>query len=101
MHVALIEVALDNIVFGEALGRRGVEWNVDAAFVEVARNVLPKIRKLQRGAGGVGKTLALLVAVAAKIQNEAADRIRRINTVAEDAIPVGVALSGLILAKRL
>ena len=68
-------------------------------FFEVARNVLPEIRQLQRGAGVIGKLLALGVAVAAEIQHQAAHRIRRIHAVIEHSVPGGIALHALVLSK--
>ena len=76
-----------------------VERYIDATFFHVARNVLPKIGELQRGAGGVRKALAVLIAVSAKIEDEAADGIGGIFAVVEKRGPVGVALDFLILAK--
>ena len=36
---------------------------------KIARNILPEVGELQRGAGRIGKLLALTVTVAAKVQN--------------------------------
>jgi hypothetical protein len=57
--VALAEAATDDVVFADAVMSGCVERDVNAAFLQVAGNVLPEIRKLQRGAGGVGKLLAI------------------------------------------
>src|SRR5215472_6856296 len=65
--VAIIETPLDDIVFAKTLGRGRVERNVDAALIEVARNVLPEVRELKRSASCIGKALTLLVAVAAEV----------------------------------
>ncbi len=78
-----------------------VERDVDAAFFEIARNVLPEIGELERGAGGVGEALAFGVAIAAEIENEAADGIRGVDAVVDDGVPIGVALYELILAEGL
>ena len=99
-HVAVVKAALDDIVLGKPLDGSGIERNVDAAFVEVARNVLPKICKLQGGAGGVGKALTLLVAIATKAENQAADRVSGIDAVTENRVPIRIAFPGLVLAKR-
>ena len=56
-------------------------------FLEIARNVLPEIGELQRRAGGVGKPLALGIAVAAQVQHQPAHGIRRIAAVAEQIVP--------------
>ena len=82
-----------------ASGQR-IERDIDAIFIQVARDILPEICKLQGGAGGVGKRLALLVAISAEIEHQAAHRIRGIAAVIEHALPVCVAMNGLILPKR-
>ena len=99
-HVAIVEAARFNIFGGKTMAREEIERNVDSVFLEIARDVLPEIRELQRGASGVGKCLALGVAVAAQIEHEAANRIRGIAAVTEHVVPGGVARDGLILAKR-
>ncbi len=76
-----------------------VERDVDAAFFEIARDVLPEIRELERGAGAVGEMLAFGVAIAAEIENEAADGIRGIDAVVDDGVPIFIALYELILAE--
>ena len=58
--------------------RSDIERDVNAAFFQVARNVLPEIGELKRGTGRVRETLALAIAVAAKIKDEPANRIRGI-----------------------
>src|SRR5215469_5669259 len=100
-HVAVVKPPLDDIVFVKALGGCSIKRNVNAAFVEVARNVLPKIRELKCSTSGVRKALALLVTIAAEVKDQAADGISRVNAVAENGVPVRIALGGLILAKRL
>ena len=98
---AIIEAALNDIAFSKALGCGGVEGDIDTTFVEVARCVLPEIRELQRGASSVGKALALLVAIAAEVEDQAANRIGGIDAVTENGVPIRVTLRGLILAKSL
>ena len=66
---------------------------------QIARNVLPEIGELQRRASGVGKPLALGVAIAAQIQHQPADGIGRIAAILEHVVPGFVALHGLVLAK--
>ncbi len=81
------------------MGRSRIEGNINSALVEIPRNVLPEIRKLQSGTGGVGKALAGQVAIATEIEDQAANGIRGIDAVAENRIPVRIALGGLILAE--
>src|SRR5712664_1807777 len=73
VNVTVVEAALHDVGFGKAVRRGDVERNVNTAFFEVARDVLPEIGELQCSAGGVGKLLALLITIAAEIENEAAD----------------------------
>ncbi len=68
-------MALENILFAYAVSGSLIERNVDAAFFHVARNVLPEIGELQRGAGCVRKALAVLIAITAKVKDQAADGI--------------------------
>src|SRR5690348_12803503 len=100
-NVAVIKAAFDDIIFRKAMRCDSIKRNIDAAFVQVARNVLPEIGKLQSGAGGVGKALALLVAIAAEIEDQTAHGIRRIEAVAENRVPIRITLGRLVLAKRL
>ncbi len=76
-----------------------IERNVNAADVQVARNILPEVRELQCGASGIGQTLTLLVAVAAEIQDQASHGICRIYAITEDGLPVRITLDGLILTE--
>ena len=99
--VAFVEAALDDVGFGEAVRCGDVERDVDAAFFEVALNVLPEIRELESGAGGVGHRLALFVAIAAEIKDEASNRIRGIDAIADHGIPGRITLYVLILAEGL
>src|SRR5260370_3266404 len=68
-NVTLIEAPFNNVVLGESVRRSGIERDVNASDVQVARNILPEVRELQRRTGGVGKALALLVTVPAQIQH--------------------------------
>ena len=86
-NVARIEAARHDVVFREAVRRQRFQRNVDAALFQIARHILPEIRELQRRARRVGKLLALGVAIAAQIQHQAADRIRRIAAIIEHVIP--------------
>src|SRR5579859_4798477 len=54
-NVAIAEMARDDFVFADAMPRGHVERNINAAFFEVAGNVLPEVGKLQRGASRIGK----------------------------------------------
>src|SRR5246127_82475 len=76
-----------------------VQWNINASFFEVARNVLPEICQLQRGAGGIGKLLTRFIAVAAEIKHQAANGIRGVNAVIEKRFPGRKAFYGLVLTK--
>src|SRR5690348_1580180 len=97
--VARIEIARDNFVLGQAVGGDEFERDVDAALLEVAADVLPEVRELQRGASGVGERLTLGVAVAEEIEHEAADRIRGVAAISDDIVPGFVAMNGLVLTK--
>src|SRR5579859_6264917 len=99
--VRVAEILSNDVGFGDFMRGGDVERDVDAAFLEVARDVLPKISELERGAGGVGKMLAFGVAIAAEIENETADGIRGVDAVVDDGVPVGIALDGLVLAEGL
>ena len=80
--------------------REGVERNVYAPLFEIARNILPEIRQLQRGAGVIRKLLPLSITITAEIENQSAHWVGRIDAVIEDGVPRGVALHPLVLAKR-
>ena len=99
-YVTFVKAALDDVLFGDSLGRGGVEWNINAALVEIARNVLPEIRQLQRRAGRIGEELAGFVTVATEVEDQSADRIGGIDAIPENGVPVRITLGGLILAKR-
>ena len=60
---------------------------------------MPEIGQLQGSASGVGQTLAFLVAIAAKIEDKSADRIRGKDAIVDHGIPCGITLDGLILAE--
>src|SRR5215472_16171499 len=99
--VAFVKAALNDVLLAKTLASSSVERNVDAPFFKVARDVLPEICKLQGGAGRVGQALALLVTIAAKIKDQPPDRVGGVNAVAENRVPIGVALGRLILPKCL
>src|SRR6202035_1230886 len=92
---------LDDVGGAQTMDGGGIERDVHATFLEVAGDVLPKVRELQRGASGVGKKLALFVPIAAEIQDQAADRVRRIRAIVQDRVPARVALDRLVLPKGL
>ena len=75
------------------------ERQIDSAFGVVDADVLPEIRQLQRGAGVVGKLLALGIVIAAEVEHEMADGIRRIAAVGEDIVEGFEAGDGLVLAE--
>jgi hypothetical protein len=80
------------------LGKR-IEWNINATFFEVSRNVLPEIRELQGGTSVVGEFLPRFVSIATEVKNEPADRIRRVNAIVDQGIPVRIAVHRLVLAE--
>src|ERR1019366_4022851 len=92
-NVARVEAAPDDVFFGEAVRDQRFERNVDATLFKITPHILPEICKLERGAGGVGKLLALGIAITAKIKNKASHGIRRIPAVAEHAAPGGIAVN--------
>ena len=93
---------LEKILFGDASRSQGIQGDIDAILIQGrARDILPEICKLQGGAGGVGKRLALLVSVPAEIQDQSAHWIRGIAAIIEHALPIRVAMNGLVLPKRL
>src|SRR5438309_4423993 len=77
-----------------------LKGHVHAVLLKVDRDILPEVRKLQRCARIVRKALPLGVGVAAKIQDESADRICRITAVSQQIIPGVVSRHGLVLHKR-
>lgn len=77
-----------------------IERNVDAAFFEVARHVLPEIRHLQSSARIIGKLLPVGIAIATGIENQSSHWICRIHSIIEHAVPRRVALHTLILPER-
>jgi hypothetical protein len=101
VDVPIVEAVLDDVGLGQAVRGGGIERNVDAALFEVPSDVLPEIGELQCSASGVGKALALVVTIAAQIEDEAPDRIGGIEAIIQHRIPSGTALYGLILAKGL
>src|SRR5437899_5741448 len=67
--------------------RQGVERNINAAPLEIARHVLPEIGKLQRSTRVVGELLPLGVAITAQVKHQAAHRVGRIAAIAEHVRP--------------
>ena len=51
--VAFVESPLDDVALRDPVLCRHAERNVNPPLVQIARNVLPEIRQLQRGAGSV------------------------------------------------
>ena len=99
--VVVAEPARNNVVFAYTVLRGDIQRNIDAAFFKVARNVLPKVGELQRGASCIGQFLALFIAIPTEIEHQAANGIRRIDTVVENGLPGGIALDDLIVPKCL
>jgi len=60
-----LRTAQEQIFNGIAVFQENVKGQIDAVFFEIDDHVLPEVRELQRGAGGVRKFLARGVAVAA------------------------------------
>ena len=65
-----------DIVFGDVEAAQILEREIDAVFRVVDGDVLPEIGELKRGAGEIGKALALGVAVSAEVEHEVSDWIR-------------------------
>ncbi len=75
------------------------ERQIDSAFGIVHADILPEVGELQRGAGVVGKLLALRVVIAAEIEDEMPDRIRRVAAVGEHIVEGFETGDGLVLAE--
>ena len=71
-----------NGCIGHAKALHVVLREVDAVFGEVHADILPEIRELQRGAGGIRQPEALFVRVAAGVEDQPADRVGGIAAVA-------------------
>ncbi len=99
-NIPRVEAARHDVVLREAVRRQRFERNIDAALVQVAAGVLPEIRELERGAGRIGKPLALGIAVPAKVEHQTSHGISRIAAVSEHAVPRGVTMHRLVLPKR-
>ena len=79
--------------------RRSSSGKIDAAFGVVDGDVLPEVCQLQRGAGVVGKLLALGIAITAEVEHEMADGIGGVTTVGKHVGEGLEASDGLILAE--
>src|SRR5260370_36578203 len=90
---------LHDVTFREPMRCGGIEGNINPSNVQVPGDILPKICQLQRRASRIGEALALLVAVPAQIQHKSPNWICGIHAVAEQSIPVWIALDGLVLAE--
>src|SRR5882762_6337118 len=97
--VIFAKSAGNDVGFADTVLRGHVQRNVDAAFFQVAADVLPEIGQFQRGTRRVRKLLARLISVPAKIKHQPADGIRGIDAVVENRIPGGITLDGLVLTK--
>src|SRR5262245_16819233 len=80
--------------------REQIQWNVDAIAIEIARNVLPEVRELERRASVIREKLAGCITVTTQIQNQASNGICGIAAVIENRMPVFVSVDRLILAER-
>src|SRR6185312_3248694 len=67
--------ALSNLFPADSKTAQVLQRQINAAFLIIHRNVLPKIRQLQSRACVVGELLAFGVFVAAKIKHKVANRI--------------------------
>ena len=75
------------------------EGEIDAVFCVVDADILPEIGELEGGTGLVGEGETLGVAIAAGIEDDAADGIRGVAAVAEGIGHGGETGDGLILAE--
>ncbi len=88
------------VVFVDAEAAHVFGGKVDAvAVVVVGANILPEIRELERGAGVVGESEALGIAIAAGVKDEMADRVGRVMAVAKHVGHGFEAGDGLVLSK--
>ena len=62
----------------------------------VPPHILPEVGELKSGAGVVGPPLALFVAIAEKVEDEAAHRVGRVVAIVKQVLVGGMALSRLV-----
>ena len=99
LHISIVESALEQAGFREAGRREHIDRNVDSVFIEVARDILPKICELQGGARVIGEILPLPIAISTEIEHEPPNGICRVPAVLQDGVPVWVPVDRLILAE--
>src|SRR5437588_3224706 len=92
-------LVLSNFGFVDMEPAQVLQREIYATLGIVHADVLPEIGELQRGAGVVGKALALSIPVSAKVQNQMADGIGRVVAVGEHVIEGLESGDGLILAE--
>src|SRR5207244_11853507 len=73
---------------------------VDAALVEVDRQILPEVRQLQRRADVVGTRLPLGIAIAEQRQHQVPDRIGGMYAIVEEVVERREAGKPYVHAKR-
>ena len=86
--------------FGDAEATEVFKRKIDSFLAVVEGYVLPEIGELERGAGVVGKLLALGIAVSAKVEDEVSDGIGGVATVGEEVVERFVSSDGLVLTER-
>ncbi len=89
--------AVADYCFAHAEAAQVFEGKINSSFGKIRAHVLPEVRELQRGAGVIGKLLALGIAVSADIKHKVAHRIRRIPAIAQQIVERFVAADTLIL----
>ena len=87
------------IFFGDGIAPQIFERQIDSAFGVIDAYVLPEVCQLQCGASVVGKLLALGIVIAAEVEDEMSDGIRRIAAVGENVVESFEAGDGLVLAE--
>ena len=75
------------------------ERQINSALGVVHADVLPEVGQLQRGAGVVGKLLALGIVIAAQVEDEMPYGIRRVAAVGEHIVEGFETSDGLVLTE--
>src|SRR5437763_11106864 len=89
-----------NLLLSDAEAAQVLERQIDAALVEIHADILPKVGKLQRCAGEIGKLLAFFILIAANIENQPPYRIGRVTAITEQVVEAFIAINELVLPKR-
>src|SRR5439155_7364544 len=103
-QVAKIVVAAGggDLRFRYAEAGHGIARDVDAiALNEVARDILPEVGELQRGARAVGEALALFVPVSAEVEHKAPHWVGAAAAVITELLEGVVAVDALVLFERI